>query len=76
MAAHSRVYERGVKMLKFFVGLILGALVSTATAQVIAKVDTNGVLKGYIVQKNGKTICKDPSVWNAFRGQNGYIVCE
>ena len=42
---------------------------STAFAQIDAKVDTNGILKGYTVQKNGRTVCKDPKVWNGFRGE-------
>ena len=63
-------------MFKFLFGLFLGISISVAAAQVIAKVDTNGVLKGYIVQKNGKEVCRDPSVWNTFRGSNSYIVCD
>jgi AraC family transcriptional regulator len=27
------------------------------------------------VQKNGRTICKDPQVWNGFRGEGSFIVC-
>jgi hypothetical protein len=65
-------------MRKFMLGVICGCLIAgigTAIAQVYTKVDTNGVLKGYTVQKNGKTVCKDPDVWNDFRGQGSFIVC-
>ena len=44
---------------------------SPAFAQIYAKVDTNSILKGYAVQKNGRTVCKDPQVWNDFRGGRG-----
>jgi hypothetical protein len=40
-----------------------------------AKVDTNGILKGYTVQKYGRTVCKDPRVWNDVRGEGSFIVC-
>jgi hypothetical protein len=40
------------------------ALATTAIAQVKATVNTNGVLVGYTVQKDGKTICRNPSVYN------------
>lgn len=43
---------------------------------VTATVDTNGVLQGYVVQKDGVTICENPSVWNDFRAGGGYIVCN
>ena len=36
--------------------LMAGA--STAFAQIYAKVDTNSILKGYAVQKSGRTVCK------------------
>jgi hypothetical protein len=57
----------------FGIGLTVGA---TSLAEVIARVDTNGVLKGYTVQKNGKVVCKDPSVWLDFRGEGSFIVCD
>ena len=58
--------------------LVLGfamGLATLGTAQVIASVNTNGVLKGYVVQANGKTICRNPSVSLQFRGPTSYIVC-
>jgi hypothetical protein len=61
--------------LGFAVGLTL-ALATTAIAQVRATVDTNGVLIGYIVQKDGRTVCQNPTVYNQFRGPESYIVCE
>ncbi|HRF09992.1 MAG TPA: hypothetical protein PL193_15300 [Xanthobacteraceae bacterium] len=57
------------------VGLVLGVS-GAALAEVIASVNTNGVLKGYTVQKDVKTICKDPEVWLDFRGQGSFIVCD
>ena len=48
---------------------------STAFAQIDARVDTNGILKGYTVQKNGRTVCEAPQVWNGFRGEGSSIVC-
>ena len=48
---------------------------ATAVAQVYVKVPTNGILKGYVVQKNGKTVCKNPEVSNEFRGPESYILC-
>ena len=56
-------------------GLTIG-LGSAAVAQVFATVDTNGVLQGYIVQKEGREICRNPMVFNQFRGPDSYIVCE
>ena len=47
--------------LAFAAGVVI-ALATTALAQVRASVDTNGVLYGYIVQKDGQTICENPSV--------------
>lgn len=65
-------------MRRFLAGLICGftlAVGGTAVAEVYATVDTNGILKGYTVQSGGRTICKDPQVWNDFRGQGNFIVC-
>ncbi|MBX3598408.1 MAG: hypothetical protein KF874_12635 [Rhizobiaceae bacterium] len=62
----------------FLIGAIVGATLTgtvAAVAQVYATVDTNGVLKGYIVQKNGRTVCKNPEAWLDFRGQGNFIVC-
>lgn len=56
------------------IGLMCGAS-ATAFAQVLVKVPSNGVLKGYIVQKNGKVVCRDPEVWNQFRGPESYVIC-
>lgn len=58
----------------FVLGLSFAAL--AVSPPIVAKVDTNGVLKGYTVQKGGRTICKDPSVWLDFRGQGSFIVCD
>lgn len=65
-------------MTKFLAGMVCGMVLAaggTALAQVYASVTTNGVLKGYEVQKDGRTICKDPEAWNDFRGQGSFIVC-
>lgn len=61
--------------LGFVAGLSL-ALATNAWAQTRATVDTNGVLIGYIVQKNGKTVCRNPTVHKHFRGPDSYIVCS
>lgn len=61
------------------VGFVAGVAVAGATvaiAQVRASVDTNGVLLGYTVQKNGRDICNDPTVYIQFRGPQSYIICE
>lgn len=58
----------------FAIGIIVGAS-ATAVAQVFVKVPTNGILMGYIVQKNGKTVCRNPEVSNEFRGPESYILC-
>lgn len=66
-------------MKRFVVGLVCGCMLSgagAALAQVYASVDTNGILKGYTVQKNGRTVCKDPEVWLEFRGQGSFIICS
>lgn len=64
-------------MLRLFVGFFFGVSVAATYAQVIAHVDTNGVLKGFVVQdKNGKEVCRDPMVWLEFRGPESYIVCQ
>ncbi len=63
-------------MLRFLFGLFLGVSTSLALAQINVHVISNGVLSGYIVQKDGKEICRDPSVWNKFRGPMSYIVCN
>jgi hypothetical protein len=65
-------------MSRFLMGVLCGCLLagaSTAFAQIDAKVDTNGILKGYTVQKNGRTVCEAPQVWNGFRGEGSFIVC-
>lgn len=63
-------------MLRFIAGMIAGAaLMSTAVAQMAVSVPTNGTLAGYVVQSNGKDICRDPAVFNQFRGPDSYIVC-
>jgi hypothetical protein len=60
------------------IGLVAGIAVAGATmaiAQVRASVDTNGVLVGYTVQKDGRDICNDPTVYIQFQGSQSYIVC-
>jgi hypothetical protein len=61
------------------VGFIIGIAVAWATmalAQVRASVDTNGVLVGYTVQKDGQVVCEDPTAYIQFRGPQSYIICE
>ncbi|HTV70341.1 MAG TPA: hypothetical protein VMF90_17575 [Rhizobiaceae bacterium] len=63
-------------MLRFTAGLIVGAaLMGTAFAQMAVTVPTNGKLVGYIVQKDGNDVCRDPDVFNEFRGPDSYIIC-
>jgi hypothetical protein len=60
-------------------GFIIGVLVSLMTgafAQVSSFVNTNGILVGYTVQKDGKDVCSDPSVFIEFKGTESYIVCD
>ncbi len=59
-----------------FVAGIATAGATMALAQVRATVDTNGVLVGYTVQKDGQVVCEDPTVYIQFRGPQSYIVCE
>jgi hypothetical protein len=64
---------------RFLMGILCGCLMAgakNAFAQIYAKVDTNGILKGYTVQKNGRIVCKDPQVWSDFRGEGSFIVCR
>lgn len=73
--------ERTMKMqtaIAFAAGVLVGMTgLSIAAATVVAKVDTNGVLAGYIVQKDGAEICRDPTVWNQFQGgEDSYIICD
>jgi transposase InsO family protein len=46
--------------------------------------ESNGMAEAFVkmfkrdyvrVQKNGRTVCRDPQVWNGFRGQGSFIVC-
>ncbi|GAB4355717.1 MAG: hypothetical protein Kow0026_15090 [Oricola sp.] len=65
-------------MFRFVLGLALGlgfGIAGSSMAAVYARVETNGILKGYTVQKNGRTVCVDPTAWNDFRGQGSFIVC-
>ena len=40
-------------------------------------VESNGVLGAYIVlNREGRQICENPAVWNQFKGQVSYIVCN
>lgn len=70
-----------MNVLKFGSGVAFGAIIVAGFAwaqdgALVVSVPTNGMLKGYTVQKDGKTICTDPMVWNDFRGQGSFIVCE
>lgn len=39
-------------------------------------VDTSGVLGGMVVvDHSGRVVCRDPEVWNQFRGPTSYILC-
>ena len=61
------------------VGFVAGIAVAGATmalAQVRASVDTNGVLVGYTVRKDGQVVCEDPTVYIQFRGPQSCIICE
>jgi hypothetical protein len=64
------------EMFKLLVGFFFGVGSSIAFAQVVVSVPTNGVLVGYVVQNNGKDVCRNPMVWNKFRGETSYIVCD
>ena len=68
--------KRSTNTLYFAVGIALGCLSTIAAAQVAAAVNTNGILKGYVVQKDGVEICRDPSVWLEFDGPESYIICD
>lgn len=57
----------------FVCGAVLAAMVGVASAQVYVSVNTNGILKGYLVQKDGRIICQDPGVWH--RSEWNYIIC-
>ena len=59
-----------------FVAGIAAAGATMALSQVRASVDTNGVLVGYTVQKDGKVVCEDPTAYIQFRGPQSYIICE
>lgn len=40
-------------------------------------VDTNGKLGGMVVVgQRDEVLCQDPTVWNSFKGQASYIVCD
>ena len=59
-------------------GVLCGCLMAgarTAFAQIDARGDPDSILKGYTVQKNGRTVCKNPQVWNGSRGEGSFIVC-
>lgn len=63
-------------MFKFVLGMAFGAAISTAVAQeVIARCD-QGTLVGYIVQDDSGEVCRDPWVYNNFRGQGNFILCS
>ena len=54
-------------MVGLAVGMVVGSA-GVAWTQVRADVNTNGVLVGYEVQANGRTICSNPTVYKQFRG--------
>ena len=64
----------------FLIGFISGCVIAGGTVwaqdAMRAWVNTNGVLYGYVVQKDGVTVCSDPAVWNELRGPTSYIVCD
>ena len=65
-------------MIKFIIGIFIGASVSSAIAasDYVATECGQGLLEGYIVQdSNGAEVCRDPMTWYKFRGPNSYIVC-
>ena len=65
-------------MQRFLGGVVVGvalATVGTAAAQMFVEVTGRGVLRGYEVQVNGRTVCSSPMAYPNFRGGN-YIVCE
>lgn len=66
----------GAALLRFLIGLIVGASISTAAAQHYVTCG-QGTLKGYIVQDQERNeVCRDPAVWNHFRGPDSYIICD
>jgi len=68
--------KTGPAMAVGFVAGIAAAGATMALAQVRASVDTNGVLVGYTVQKDGQVICHDPTAYIQFRGPESYIICH
>lgn len=64
--------------------VLIGLLISIGATAVYAnetftrvEVPTNGRLVGYVVQDaDGNEVCRDPDVWNQFRGGASYIVCR
>ena len=67
-------------MLKFASGLFIGLMISAAAAAAAAQVVVTcgqGQLAGYVVQDtNGNEVCKDPFVFNDFKSQGNFVVCE
>lgn len=68
-------------MFKFSAGILVGVTLATgipiAYAAVYAKANTNGIMKGYIVQdRRGREVCRDPFVQIEFRGPESYINCQ
>jgi hypothetical protein len=62
-------------VLKFLVGLFTGLGVATATAFAV-DINGRGVLEGWIVQKDGQTICENPEAYPDFKGQGSFIICS
>jgi hypothetical protein len=52
-------------------------IVCGATPRGRVWVETNGTLGAYIVvDAGGNAVCRDPEVWNQFRGSQSFIVCN
>lgn len=63
--------------MKKMVFLLLMATYHKAFAQTEIEAPTNGELTSYaVVNRDWQVICTDPMVWNSFRGDVGYIVCQ
>jgi hypothetical protein len=53
-------------MRRFFVGVVLGAFIGSATTAVAAQiVGSTGYLMGWTVEIDGEEVCEDPYVWTA-----------
>ena len=64
-------------MLKVALGILLGSSITAlASSGGLSVTCGQGTLTNYIVQKDGKEICRDPGTWYKFRGEFSYIVCD